>query len=248
MFVAASSGCFPQLSLQETLDKLADLEYTTIEFVVAEDGLIRPSELTDQFETIVQVCRSSRRIKPVVLHFTLEPDDPNYMVYFAECCRLAKAIKVVVVTARSCVPGTPFNEEVERLQQLVHIATLEGVVVGLITEAGRMSEDPDTIGSLCKTVKGLGVSLDPSHYIFGHAKPRDYDGIIHYVCHVRLRDTTKEQFQVLIGQGTLEYGRLVIQLNKNRYNRTLCVDLAPMPNIDSIAELRKMRLLLESLL
>ncbi|HBT76955.1 MAG TPA: sugar phosphate isomerase/epimerase, partial [Planctomycetaceae bacterium] len=35
MIVAASSECFPQLSLQEVLDKLADLEYTSVELVVA---------------------------------------------------------------------------------------------------------------------------------------------------------------------------------------------------------------------
>jgi hypothetical protein len=69
-----------------------------------------------------------------------------------------------------------------------------------------------------------------------------------YVCHIRLRDTTPTQFQVRIGQGVLEFGRLVIQLSKVDYYRSLCVDLAPIPDVDSMAELRKMRLLLESLL
>jgi hypothetical protein len=32
------------------------------------------------------------------------------------------------------------------------------------------------------------------------------------------------------------------------YRRALCVDLAPLPDVDPLAELRKMRLLLESLL
>jgi hypothetical protein len=34
----------------------------------------------------------------------------------------------------------------------------------------------------------------------------------------------------------------------HRYNRALCVDIQPTPDTDQIAELRKMRLLLESLL
>lgn len=248
MLVAASSACFPQLSLQETLDKLADLEYTSIELVIGEEGIIRPADIVGQFESIVKICRASRRIVPVAFHLTVEPTDPMYMSYFTNCCLLAKTLKVVVVTVRAGVPGSPFNEEVERLKELTRIGAMEGVVVGLTTEQGRITEDPDTVGSLCKMVKGLGVSLDPSHYIYQLAKPKDYDGIIDYVCHVRLRDTTKDGFQVLIGQGTLEYGRLVIQLSKAGFTRTLCVDLAPIPNIDSIAELRKMRLLLESLL
>ena len=53
-----------------------------------------------------------------------------------------------------------------------------------------------------------------------------------YVYHVRLRDTTKDQLQVRVGQGEVEYGRLVNQLNKVRYDRALCVDILPMPDVD----------------
>ena len=69
-----------------------------------------------------------------------------------------------------------------------------------------------------------------------------------HVYHVRLRDTTKDQLQVRVGQGEVEYGRLVNQLNKVHYDRALCVDLQPQPEIDQLTEMRKMRLLLESLL
>ena len=69
-----------------------------------------------------------------------------------------------------------------------------------------------------------------------------------YTCHVRLRDTNREKFQVRVGQGQVEYGRLVTQLTKHNYSRALSVDMAPMPEVDQAAELRKMRLLLESLL
>jgi hypothetical protein len=46
----------------------------------------------------------------------------------------------------------------------------------------------------------------------------------------------------------VEYGRLITQLSKYRYNRAFCVDILPMPGVDQAAEMRKMRLLLESLL
>lgn len=69
-----------------------------------------------------------------------------------------------------------------------------------------------------------------------------------HVYHVRLRDTSKDQLQVRVGQGDVEYGRLINQLTKYQYNRALAVDITPMPEVDQMAELRKMRLLLESLL
>ena len=63
-----------------------------------------------------------------------------------------------------------------------------------------------------------------------------------------LRDTRKDKFQVRVGQGEIEYGRLITQLSMVRYNRALSVLIEPMPDVDQVGELRKMRLLLESLL
>ncbi len=131
---------------------------------------------------------------------------------------------------------------------LARMAMSCGVVLGLLTESGRLTESPDTVGSLCKSVKGLSVTLDPSHYIFGQPKMKDFDSILGNVCHLRLRDTSPRHFQIRVGQGVLEFGRLVIQLSKVDYRGSLCVDLASLPDLDTAAELRKMRLLLESLL
>jgi len=71
-----------------------------------------------------------------------------------------------------------------------------------------------------------------------------------YVVHVQLRDTSKTALQVRVGQGEVEYGRLITQLGKHKYNRALCVDIVDIPDsgVDHMAEMRKLRLLLESLL
>jgi sugar phosphate isomerase/epimerase len=248
VIVAASTACIPDCAPHEVFDRLADLEFMNAEISVCKEGVITPKDIADRFDYYVQVCRSLRRISPVGIFYDIDPTSPNYFDDFKVVCGLAKAIKVVVMTVRSSVVGTPYNEEVERLRELVRFAVSNGVLVGLLTESGCLTETPSTVGSICKSVKGLGVTLDPSHYIFNHTKPVDYDMILDQVCHVRLRDTTPTQFQVRIGQGVLEFGRLVIQLNKVNYRRALCVDLAELPNIDPLAELRKMRLLVESLL
>ena len=88
-------------------------------------------------------------------------------------------------------------------------------------------------------VKGLGVTLDPSHLIYGSHAKGGYDSILDYVIHVRLRDTTAHELQVRVGQGDVEYGRLVSQLGKHRYNRALSVDILPMPDVDQAAEMPK---------
>jgi sugar phosphate isomerase/epimerase len=237
------------LSLDETMERLVDLEFSGIEIVVSEEeGQLKPSDILSNFDQAVRQCLQSRRISPVAFFFDVDLESSQYLDYFSACCKLAKATKVVTVCIRSSELGTPFNEEVERLRKMVDIGLSEGIVVGVITERYRMTEDPDTVGVLCKSVEGLGVAIDPSHFVYQRPEPRDYDALLPRVCHVRLRDSTRDNLQVQIGQGIVEYGRLVIQLGKSGYKRALCIDILPRDSIDQNAELRKMRLLLESLL
>ncbi|MDD4266630.1 MAG: sugar phosphate isomerase/epimerase [Pirellulales bacterium] len=250
MFVAASTRCFSNLPLDEALQRLVDLEYTAVEICIHESGgHLKPSEVVRDFERAVQICRKTQRLTPIAYSVDIETDDESeYYQQFQACCRLAKATKVVTISVRSAELGTPFNAEIERLQELVRLAAIESAVVGLVTETGRMTQDPATATVFCNNVKGLALTLDPSHYIYGPHQGGPYEPVMKHVCHVRLRDTTKEMFQVRVGQGQIEYGRLVTQLAMVQYNRALCVDIEPIPDVDQNAEMRKVRLLLESLL
>ncbi|MBN2579561.1 MAG: sugar phosphate isomerase/epimerase [Pirellulales bacterium] len=249
MFVAATSRCFPDMSFDAALMQLADLEYSYIELMIHETwGHLKPSEVLADPEHALALCRQTHRLTVVAFSVDVEAPEPLYYQQFAACCKLAKAAKVVTMTIRASELGTPFNAEIERLREMVALGAAEGVRLGLLTEAGRMAQDPDTAAVLCDNVKGLGIALDPSHFVYGPMAGASYDPLIKYTYHVRLRDTSKNQFQVRIGQGEVEYGRLVTQLNKVHYDRALSVDIAPLPEADQLAEMRKLRLLLESLL
>jgi sugar phosphate isomerase/epimerase len=225
------------------------LEYTAVEIVLHESGgHLKPSEVLADPERALRACRQTQRLDLVAYSVDIEAAGEDYYRQFAACCKLAKATKVVTITVRAAELGTPFNAEVERLRRLAEIGTADSVVVGLLTEAGRMTQDPDTAVVLCDNVKGLAITLDPSHYIWGPHQGASFEQVMRYTCHVRLRDSNQEKFQVRVGQGQVEYGRLVTQLNKHNYSRALCVDMEPMPDVDQFAEMRKMRLLLESLL
>jgi sugar phosphate isomerase/epimerase len=103
---------------------------------------------------------------------------------------------------------------------------------------------------LCQAVSGVGLSLDPSYYICGPHNAESYDQVYPYVYHVYLRDTTPEEIQVQVGLGDVDYSRLISQLRREDYDRTLSVDFFPdqYGELDRALELRKMRMLLESLL
>ncbi len=249
MLVAASTECFPDLPLKDVFSKLVDLEYTNVDIEISEnDRRLRPSDVAADLEHAVGVCMDTLRLDVVAYSVIIDPAREDYFEQFAACCKLAKATKVATISVPSAEFGTPFNEEVERLRRLVDIAQLEGIRVGMKSECGRLSENPDTVVVLCDNVKGLGITLDPSHYICGPHGGRNIDKLLDYVYHVHLRDTSKEELQVRVGQGEVEYGRLVNQLRKLGYNRALSADIKPMDGVDHYAELRKIRLLLESLL
>ncbi|GHT11005.1 hypothetical protein FACS1894170_04000 [Planctomycetales bacterium] len=246
MIVAASTSCIPDAPLSEVFDRLADLEYASAEIVIGERGVVTLAMLDNQFNAIVKVCQMSRHVTASAFYLDVEPDAAGYNELFETVCRLAKAIKVVAVTVRASLPGTPFNEEINRLRELVCIAMPHGVVVGVATESGRMTDMPETLTSFCNNAKGLAVTLDPSHYICNLPKPKDYENLLPLVSMVRLRDTTKEQLQCRVGQGVVDFGRLITLLYNVNYRGVLCVDLKPMLDLDMQSELRKMRFLLES--
>jgi len=247
VLVAASSECFPELSLSDVTSRLVDLEFSRVEIALHEQGgHLKPSEILADVDHAADVCRQTQRLTPIAYSVDIQAEGDEYYRQFAACCRLAKATKVVVLVVRGAELGTPFNAEVERLRELVTLATAEGAIVAVKTEVGRVSGDPDTIQVLCDNVKGLGITLDPSHFIFGEGGPSSYDSILKYVYHVHLRDTSKDQFQVRVGQGKVEYGRLITQLSKGKYERGLSVHMQEMPDVDQMAEMRKLRLLLES--
>ena len=249
MFVAASSECFSDLPWDEMLDRLVDLQFTAFELAIHEQGgRLKPSEVHADLDRAIDLCRSTRRLTLCALDIDIQAEGEEYYRQFTSCCKLAKAAKVVALSVPAGELGTPFNAEVERLRELVAIASFEGVLVGVKTTTGHVTQDPDTTKVLCDNVKGLGVTLDPSHFVFGPHQGGSFDQILKYVIHVHLRDSTKDALQVRVGQGEIEYGRLISQLAKVHYKRALSIEITPMDDVDHAAEMRKMRLLLESLL
>jgi len=247
VFVCVSTESFPDLPLAEAMERLAELEFTAVELDVHEGGShLQPEAVLADPTAAVAACSDLQRLKPVALSFAAAEDGLLYEKYDA-CCRLAKSLGIVTLVVESSELGTPFNGEIERLRKFVAIAASYGMLVGVKTAAERMTQDAETTASLCRNVPGLGVTLDPSHSIYGRKKPASWDLILQYVCHVHLRDTKPDAFQVRVGQGNVEYGRIVSQLSRVGFNRGLCAHLPPMADVDQVGELRKMRLLLETL-
>jgi sugar phosphate isomerase/epimerase len=246
VFVAASTRCFAEMDVWQALHQITELEFDKVELWLDEEGTLKPSEVAARPDDFIGRLREQTRLSPVAL--TLAHDvEPEV---FAGLCGLGKSLRITQLVVPSSPLGTPFNSEIDRLKELHAVATPCGIRVGIKTEAGQLTEDPHTAVELCQAVEGLGLAFDPSYFLGGKDNESVLELVAPYTYHVHLRDSTPEQVQVQVGLGDIDYSRLISQLQRQRYDRALSVEILPalMETEQRPLELRKLRMLLESLL
>jgi sugar phosphate isomerase/epimerase len=251
VYVACSTSCFTRYPLDRALRLMAEMEFSKLEVVLDENGPhLRPSEVLADVSRAAQRIRIGPSLSPAA--FALEVDDPAAAAELLRgACRLARSTLVSLVTVAAAPAGTPVDAEVKRLKGLLRLAEAEGVVLSLATRVGTLTETPDVAVELCQRLPGLGLTLDPSHFIAGPHQGAPFDAVYPYVRHVCLRDTGRGpgQFQVRVGQGEVEYGRIVTQLARFHYDRLLSVAIQDVADaaVPIEPEVRKLKFLLESL-
>ena len=102
MFVAASTECFPELPLVDAIERLRDLEFSSVVIAIHEDGnQLKPSFVAENVERAIGICRDTHRLD--VAGYSLQFNSTGEELYreFEACCRLAKATKVASLTVPS---------------------------------------------------------------------------------------------------------------------------------------------------
>jgi sugar phosphate isomerase/epimerase len=252
VYVACATLSFTKLSLEDALRTIREMRFTKADLAIHDDG----PHLTPA-EVVADPARAATRLKAANLpcaafHLSLGcPDAAEARAQLRACCRLARVSAVPVVTVPAAAAGADFDAEVCRLAEWVKVAEAEGVILTVETGAATVTGDPLGAAELCRRVPGLALTLDPSHYHCGPHGRLEYDSLYPVVRHVRLRDTghAPEQFQVRIGQGEIEYGKIISLLERCRYDRALTVDVRDVPDspFPIEPEVRKLKYLLESL-
>src|SRR5262245_61225919 len=173
------------MSFAEAAFLLDDLEYDKIELWLDEQqGSLKPSEVVRDPDGFCARYRETTRLTPVA--FCLESD--MAVDEFVILSRVAKQMRIAQITLPASRLGTPFNSEIERLRELLKVASQDGVLISIKTKTGHLTEDPRTAVELCHAVPGLGLTLDPSYYLCGPNRGANYDQVFPFVHHVHLRD------------------------------------------------------------
>lgn len=253
MFVACSTLCFGRHPLEEALRIIAELRFSKCDVAIHEHGRqLKPSEVAADVNAAATRLRLGPGLTPIAFSVEIDaPTEAEQHKQFHAICRLARVSAVPTITLRPAGLDVPIEAECQRLQKLLQIADGEGISLTVATLVGTHTQTPDQAVALCEKVRGLGLTLDPSHYTAGPHQGKNYDHVFEYVRHVHLRDTGRgpNQFQVRVGQGEVEYGRIVSQLARFHYARSLSVDIRDIPDAPFAMEpeVRKLKYLLESL-
>lgn len=253
MFVACSTLCFGKHPLDKALRAIGDLRFAKIDLAIHEDGPhLKPSQVAADVHHVAQWLKSACPLGLAAFHVKIAAaHQAEHDRQLRAVCRLARLTAVPTVSVPAPPAAAGQDKATELVGAMVKLADAEGVILTVDTAMGTATETPEAAVELCEQVDGLGLTLDPSHYLVGPARGQPFDEVYPFVKHVRLRDTgaTPNEFQVRVGQGQVDYGRVINQLERHRYDRLLTVDMrdTPEPAFPMEPEVRKLKYLLESL-
>lgn len=252
VYVACSTLSFGRSTLEQALQTIREMQFAKADLAIHDSGPhLTPAEVLADGGRVAQRLKAAN-LPLAAFHFDASGSDPAAAkAKLRAVCRLARISTVPLITVSAAPLGSDFDADTDRLCAWITIAEAEGVTLSVETHSRTLTADPLGALELCRRIPGLGLTLDPSHYLAGPHGNANYDALFPYVRHLRLRDTgaKPEEFQVRVGQGELEYGRIISLLEKCRYDRALCVDIRDVPDgaFPVEPEVRKLKYLLESL-
>ncbi len=248
MFVAASTQCFAELPFRDACEAIGDLGFDKVELWFDPEGThLDVARVAADPERFAATYRESTRLSPIAVGVADPEVTPAVLTGLAKA---AKLLRIAQMTVPASPVGTPFNTEIDRLRAYAAAVSPDGIRLSVKTRAGDLTEDPHTAVELCRAVKGLGLTLDPSYYICGPNAGRDWDVVFPYVCHVHLRDSSSEEVQVPVGLGEVDYNKIIARCAREKHDPMLSVELIAGktdPETRQL-EMRKLRMLLETLL
>ena len=148
--------------------------------------------------------------------------------------------------------GTPIDDEVKRLSSLASNAVPQRPGAGPADPLRDVDRRPSGRRRVVPGRPGIGAHAGPQPLPSGPEPRRRFRLRFPYVQNVQLRDTGTGpgEFQVRVGQGKIDYARIVNMLQRHGYNRALTVTIIDrLENpFDREVEVRKLKLLLETLI
>src|SRR5262245_20481215 len=176
VYVACSTLCFARYPLERALRIIGELEFSKVDVAIHEQGPhLKPSEVARDIALAAHRIRIGPSLTPAAFSVEIEAStDKEFEAQLQAICQLARLPSVAVLSLPAAPVGNGLDAEVKRLSRLVPLVQFEGIVLTVETRTGTVTETPEAAVELCERVPGLGLTLDPSHYVSGPHQGKNY--------------------------------------------------------------------------
>jgi len=231
MYLACSTLCFDQLPLAVAVERIMQLGLDTFELGCIEEWAhASPWELVEDRGVPVRQIRQIQEqteTRVIALNCGFQVRRPEQEKTLVETMSaFARELGVEIVTIPAPEAGVGVEEGARRLQQAAKAAAGMGRTLCVETHVGRLTETPDGALSLLEKVPGLGLTLDPSHYVSKGVKETEWQALYPRVKQVHIRDAggPEHLLQTRMGQGEMPFEAVVKGLKGSGYEGALVIE------------------------
>lgn len=236
MRIAGSSLMCSRRGLSEACERVAALGFDAID-IGAMPGWahVEPLDVLEcpdhTAQRVADACDRAG-LTPVALNANTDVEAlPEEIERVEALIHLAEHLGADVLTLQGGSTDVMLEDDLARFRSLTRAVETD-VAVTVETHWGTHLENPD-IARRYGEIDGLGLTLDPSHYLIGDYRPAEYRQLLPFVEHVHLRQAGSgwKQVQQPPETGRLDVPGTIAALAKAGYDGVLSIEY-----IDSITD------------
>ena len=134
-----------------------------------------------------------------------------------------------------------FKRAVDELGWRVEKANDYKITLGVEAHIGSLVEKPLQAQRLVKSVKGLTLSLDYTHFVRMGIPEKEYSILMPYASHFHARNAAPGQLQTIFKESTIDYKKVVKSMLKNQYKGFIGIEFIWMEwengnRVDNVSE------------
>ena len=239
--LACADFTFPLLAHDKVLDLIALLEFDGVDIGLFEGrSHLWPSQV---FEDVQGSARElagklrDRGLEPADIFLQTAPDFTSVAPNHPQASVRRKARDLFARTvdfatecgARhvSALPGVPFDGvlEADSLQLCIdelawrcEIAIAQGIMFGVEAHVGSIVPTPDTAAALVRSVPGLTLTLDYTHFTRSGVPDSEVEPLIPLASHFHARCAREGRLQTSFQQNLIDYGRVLDVMRQVGYS------------------------------
>jgi len=145
-------------------------------------------------------------------------------------------LPVIVFAASDIVgpwqtPPVDYESAIARLRRLQAISSDHGIQVAIEPNFTSAVRTPSASLQLVEAVPGLGLTVDPAHFVLQGFRQEEIDPLWPVARHVHVRQARPGFLQARLDKGTIDFGDVVSALRSTGYEGVVCVENILLPDV-----------------